>query len=201
MIIQTLLTWFELILAKYPLSVGAVVAIFGGFLFELLKMVYWTISEKNDSWSGTWDLFIYDACGKPEKHDQWDLRQRGKTIVGNIKRLEPATQNHRRYRCIGRVIGSDFIGVFWAKSQSVASYGCWFMSLTSTDFLLSGYYMRPNIAGKDVGPIKMTLEKRAPESTNWPSLKRKPRLAVSENLAAEASARPVNPTGIPTDSD
>ena len=91
--------------------------------------------------TGTWEDRIYNPDGEVVKSDVITLRQVGQEIAGNIRREYPAEQSHRRWEISGKVIGKDFIAVFWSDNPEITSHGCWSLR-RETDSLYSGYYMK-----------------------------------------------------------
>ncbi len=91
--------------------------------------------------TGTWEDRIYDLEGKVIKSDVITLRQVGQEIAGNIRRENPAEQAHRRWEIAGKVLGEDFIAIFWSDNPEITSHGCWHLR-RENDSLYSGYYMK-----------------------------------------------------------
>ena len=91
--------------------------------------------------TGTWTDRIYDPDGDVVKSDVITLRQVGQEIAGNIRREYPADQTHRRWEISGKIIGKDFIAIFWSNNPEIISHGCWSLR-RETDSLYCGYYMK-----------------------------------------------------------
>ena len=91
--------------------------------------------------TGKWENRIYDPEGEIIKSDIVILRQVGEEIAGSIRREFPAHQAHRKWEIAGKLIGKDFIAIFWSDNPEITSHGCWHLRKES-DTLFSGYYMK-----------------------------------------------------------
>lgn len=110
--------------------------------------------------TGTWVNRIYDPDGEVVKADVITLRQVGQEITGNIRREFPAEQTHRRWELAGKLIGKDFIAIFWSDNSEITSHGCWHLG-RENDSLFKGYYMKTD--GGDLlssVPVRMDLERK-----------------------------------------
>lgn len=110
--------------------------------------------------TGTWEGRIYDPEGEVIKSDVITLRQVGQEIAGNIRREYPAEQTHRRWEIAGKLIGKDFIAIFWSDNREIISHGCWHVRRES-DSLYTGYYLKTD-AGDMPGadPVRLDLVKK-----------------------------------------
>jgi hypothetical protein len=97
-----------------------------------------------ESLAGSWEERIYDSRGNVIKRDIITLNQEGDQITGDIQRIAPGEQSQRRWKLAGKVIGRDFLAIFWSENPDVVSHGCWHLQYTS-DSLFTGYYLK---AGK-----------------------------------------------------
>jgi len=110
--------------------------------------------------TGTWVNRIYDPGGEIIKADVITLRQVGEEIAGNIRREFPAEQTHRKWEIAGKLIGKDFIAIFWSDNPEITSHGCWHLR-GDTDSQFTGYYMKTD-AGDLLSaiPVRMDLARK-----------------------------------------
>jgi hypothetical protein len=106
--------------------------------------------------TGTWEDSIYDPDGEVVKSDVITLRQVGQEIAGNIRREYPAGQSHRKWEISGKVIGKDFIAIFWSDNSEITSHGCWNLR-RENESLFSGYYMKTD-AGDFLSSNKVRMD-------------------------------------------
>jgi hypothetical protein len=110
--------------------------------------------------TGTWNGRIYDAGSKIVKSDVITLRQVGQEIAGNIRRESPTEQAHRRWEIAGKVIGEDFIAIFWSDNPEITSHGCWHVR-RENDSLFSGYYMKTDAGDfPSANPVRLDLVRK-----------------------------------------
>ena len=107
--------------------------------------------------TGTWEDRIYDPEGEVVKSDIITLRQVGEEIAGSIRREYPVEQAHRRWEISGKVLGKDFIAIFWSENPEITSHGCWHLRRRS-ESLFTGYYLKTD-AGDLVSqtPVRLDL--------------------------------------------
>ncbi|MGQ0595608.1 MAG: hypothetical protein ACT4QB_24125 [Gammaproteobacteria bacterium] len=122
-------------------------------------------AEQRGAYTGTWRGETFDESGTVEKTDEYQFRHRGDLIQGDIRRLSPQDQAHRRWKMYGRLRGRDFFAIFWSTDQNVLSYGSWYLHQTG-DFEFDGYYLRviEGKAGIGVKPIRLRIRKRQPKA-------------------------------------
>ncbi len=110
--------------------------------------------------TGTWEDRIYDPEGEVVKSDIITIRQVGEEIAGNIRREHPPEQAHRKWEISGKVIGKDFIAIFWSDNPEITSHGCWHLRREHED-LYSGYYMKTD-AGDLLSskPVRLDLVRK-----------------------------------------
>lgn len=110
--------------------------------------------------TGTWENRIYDPEGEVVKSDIVTIRQVGEEIAGNIRREHPPEQAHRKWELSGKVIGKDFIAIFWSDNPEITSHGCWHLR-QQNDSLYSGYYFKTDTADLlSAKPVRMDLERK-----------------------------------------
>lgn len=110
--------------------------------------------------TGTWEGKIYDPEGAVIKSDVITLRQVGEEIAGNIRREYPAEQAHRRWEIAGKVIGKDFISIFWSDNPETTSHGCWHLR-RENDSLFTGYYMKTDTGDLlTANPVRLNLVRK-----------------------------------------
>jgi len=110
--------------------------------------------------TGTWEDRIYDPEGAVIKSDVITLRQVGEEIAGSIRREFPAEQAHRKWEIAGKLIGSDFIAIFWSRNPEVTSHGCWHLR-RENEALYSGFYMKTDAGDLlSARPVRMDLVKK-----------------------------------------
>ncbi|UCG38010.1 MAG: hypothetical protein JSV00_07350 [bacterium] len=90
---------------------------------------------------GLWEDRIYDERGDIVKRDVITLTQEGEEITGQIQRIYPQDQARRRWNLMGKLLGNDFMAIFWSDLPDIRSHGCWHLRLTS-ESLFSGYYLK-----------------------------------------------------------
>lgn len=135
----------------------------GAILYAIGRWLFNYRSEYIGAYTGIWRGEIIDQSGAVEKEDEYHFRHRGELVQGDIYRLAPPNQSHRRWKMYGRIRGRDFFALFWSNDQNVLSYGCWYLHQTS-DFEFNGYYLRlvEGQSGVNVNPIKLRLTKTKP---------------------------------------
>ena len=94
-----------------------------------------------DLLTGTWTDRIYDPEGEVIKSDVITLRQVGEEIAGNIRREYPVDQSYRKWEIAGKLVGEDFIAIFWSDNPEITSHGCWHLK-RENDSLYIGYYLK-----------------------------------------------------------
>jgi hypothetical protein len=110
--------------------------------------------------TGTWVNRIYDPDGEVVKSDVITLRQVGEEIAGNIHREFPAEQTHRKWEISGKLVGKDFIAIFWSDNPEITSHGCWHLRRDS-DSRFTGYYMKTDAGDLlTANPVRMELTKK-----------------------------------------
>ncbi len=110
--------------------------------------------------TGTWEDRIYDPEGEVIKSDIITLRQVGEEIAGNIRREFPTEQAHRKWEISGKVVGKDFIAIFWSDNPEITSHGCWHLR-RQNDSLFSGYYMKTDAGDLlSATPVRLDLVKK-----------------------------------------
>src|ERR1700726_4778120 len=134
--------------------IGTSTSVAGAVLMLITQSIFWKLRESSGGYTGPWRQNIFDEQGNIVKRDQIDLRQRGELLYGTIKRVFPDEQAHRRWKCYGRIRGSDFFAIFWSMNVSVRSYGCWYVRQVS-DNKFSGYYFRLSDQGAHVTGIPL----------------------------------------------
>lgn len=116
--------------------------------------------ERRGGYTGEWHAEILDAQGTVQKVDRYVFRHSGEIIQGEIQRMNPEAQAHRRWRLYGRLRGRDFFAIFWSTDPKVLSYGCWYLHQVS-DFAFEGNYLRlhEGQSGVVVHPIPLRMHK------------------------------------------
>jgi hypothetical protein len=110
--------------------------------------------------TGTWESRIYDPEGEVIKSDVITLRQVGQEMARNIRRESPAEQAHRIWELAGKVIGKDFIAIFWSDDPEITSHGCWHVR-RENDSLFSGYYMKTDAGDfPSANPVRLDLVRK-----------------------------------------
>ena len=110
--------------------------------------------------TGTWEDRIYDPEGEVIKSDIITLRQVGEEIAGNIRREFPTEQAHRKWEISGKVVGKDFIAIFWSDNPEITSHGCWHLR-RQNDSLFSGYYMKTDAGDlPSAKPVRLDLVRK-----------------------------------------
>ncbi|WP_417910951.1 hypothetical protein [Candidatus Electronema sp. PJ] len=122
------------------LLLKVVAGVIGAGVMYLLQRVYGFLVENKAPYTGTWYSKISDGYGSIIKQDTWIIRQREDTLTGLIKRTFPVDQKHRQWKFSGKMRGHDFIGVFWAASNDIRSYGSYVLRQTGDD-KFEGYYL------------------------------------------------------------
>ncbi|MGD8352569.1 MAG: hypothetical protein PVJ01_00265 [Pseudomonadota bacterium] len=113
-----------------------------------------------DLLTGTWEDRIYDPEGEVIKSDIITLRQVGEEIAGTIRREYPAEQAHRKWEISGKVVGKDFIAIFWSENPEITSHGCWHLH-RENDSLFTGYYMKTDAGDLlSAKPVRLDLAKK-----------------------------------------
>jgi hypothetical protein len=117
-------------------------------------------AERKGAYTGHWRAELLDAQGAVEKVDRYTFRHSGEIVQGEIERMTPVAQAHRRWRLYGRVRGRDFFAIFWSTDPKVLSYGCWYLHQVS-DFESEGNYLRlhEGRSGVAVRPIPLRMQK------------------------------------------
>jgi hypothetical protein len=110
--------------------------------------------------TGTWEDRIYDSEGEVIKSDVITLRQVGQEIAGNIRREYPAEQGHRRWEIAGKLIGEDFIAIFWSENPEIISHGCWQLR-RENESLYTGYYLKTDAGDLlSADPVRFDLVRK-----------------------------------------
>jgi hypothetical protein len=85
---------------------------------------------------------------------------RGLEIAGNIRREYPAEQAHRKWEIAGKLIGKDFIAIFWSDNPEITSHGCWHLR-RENDSQYSGYYMKTDAGDMlSATPVRLDMVKK-----------------------------------------
>ena len=99
------------------------------------------MKENKAPLSGIWEDEIYDRNGTVIKRDLFYLKQNGDVITGTAKRFYPKEEVGRHYEVYGKIVGNDFIAVFWSTIPVAKSYGSWLISVQGDNFF-KGHYLR-----------------------------------------------------------
>lgn len=156
---EKLISILEYFHTNYPIMAALTLAASGGAIIDITRHAIRSLREHTGDFSGKWKGSLYDETGSNiVKVDRYKIKQRGNVLLGKIVRISPLEQCHRKWSFIGRIVGNDFIAIFWSNDRGVFSYGCWLMQLKS-DFMFSGYYLRPAFEKLPIVPIKIDLQK------------------------------------------
>ena len=135
--------------------IGVLAGIASSILLWIIQYIIKSLIENNKPFSGIWENHIYDDSGNVIKRDELIVKQNDETLSGDIKRLEPQDQAHRKWKMFGKVRGANLFAIFWSTNTSITSYGCWFVHQKS-DFLYEGYYLKLDEATRlKVKPIRL----------------------------------------------
>lgn len=121
--------------------IGALSSIAGALLVLAVQYAARRIQEHRSPFTGEWEDYIFDENGKVVKKDRISMRQRDDTVNGKIARIEPSSQNHRRWKFIGKIFGPNVFAIFWPVDKSIPSYGCWYVH-QKDDFTFEGFYLK-----------------------------------------------------------
>ena len=136
-------------------------------MVPLSAYIYKFWKERKSPYTGIWEDEIYvNNC--VIKKDIFYLKQKGNIITGTAKRTYPEDQKQRRYEIQGRLLGKDFVALFWATNQTALSYGCWFITQTN-DTTFEGHYLKFAQKGNRRTPItraKLIRSKRSIKDFN-----------------------------------
>jgi hypothetical protein len=136
----------------------------GAVLVFLVQKAYQYLMEIRAPYTGTWYDSLYDEHGNVVKRDVLKIRQRGDTLTGNISRISPTEQQHRKWLFSGRLRSNNFFAIFWSTSHDVQSYGSWYLTQVDDDHF-TGYYLslhrttRNDKIMDELKPIKATIER------------------------------------------
>ena len=115
-------------------------------------------------YSGVWydQIFEDEDRKKVVKQDQYRVYYNSITgkIYGNIKRLKPADQAHRKWKFQGIVYEDNIIFSFWGDHKEIDSKGCVYVK-HSGDSRYEGYYLEEHKGDGvvDKTPIKFCRDK------------------------------------------
>lgn len=134
------------ILAILSISITLIVA--------LLPPIYKFWKKQNSPYTGIWEdeIYVNNVNNDVVKKDIFYLKQKGNKITGTAKRIYPEDQNERRYEIQGRLLGKDFVALFWATNQTALSYGCWFITQID-DITFEGHYLKFSKKGNKRTPM------------------------------------------------
>lgn len=99
-------------------------------------------SYSNSPYTGLWKSEMYNAQGKPVKHDEYLLRhnRRNGVIGGPIRRIDPDNETDKRWICKGIVDNDCILMVFCDLEQLQLSHGvCYVMHKGVRQY--EGYYL------------------------------------------------------------
>lgn len=141
------------------LVIGIIASIVGGLAVLIIQKLIKIVREQSSSYTGKWEIHIYDKADNIIKRDLVNVFQVGDELYGNIERVFPAHQVHRRWNMKGRLRGKDFFALFWSIDPTIQSFGCWYVH-QKDDFLFEGYYLKLDEKTKlGVKPIKLAFVK------------------------------------------
>ena len=127
--------------SSYIIGISGIIIGIISIVIALAPLIYKRFKEVRSPYTGIWEDRIYDDNNNVIKRDIFYLKQNGNEIIGTAKRIFPKDQNHRRYEVYGKLLGRDFVAIFWATDQSILSYGCWFITQRN-DTTFVGSYLR-----------------------------------------------------------
>lgn len=109
--------------------------------------------SKNDYFSGTWESTTEQGFA-----DNVDLKydEQKHLLSGTIERIEPENQKHRRWRCIGCVVGESILLIYYSHSKNSA--GCALLRHYH-EAIYRGYYLRYDYGSRSINKVAMTLKK------------------------------------------
>ncbi|MFH2066482.1 MAG: hypothetical protein ABIK15_14880 [Pseudomonadota bacterium] len=143
----------------YEMIIGVTASIVGGLAVILIQKIIQTVREQNNPYTGKWENHIFDEDGNIIKRDILNVYQIGDELYGDIERVFPPNQIHRRWKMTGRLKGKDFFAIFWATDPTISSYGSWYVH-QKDDFLFEGYYLKFDEKKKyGIKPIRLNFVK------------------------------------------
>lgn len=111
------------------------------------------INSENDFYSGTWQSVtekgFIDII-------QLNYSEHSHLLSGIIKRREPESSSHRKWRCIGCVVGESMLLIYY--SHAAHSAGCGLVR-HYRDQIYKGFYLRYNYGTRIIDKTEMAIEK------------------------------------------
>lgn len=121
---------------------GFIGTIVGVFLKEFLEF----IKSKNSEFSGEWTQLIYVNDTETIKKDKVKVIHYGNRIKGKIQRLDPSTENHKKWKFEGYFLDDLFFGTFQTtdRRRNPGSYGVLLLRKTilESKVTLEGSYVK-----------------------------------------------------------
>jgi hypothetical protein len=134
------------VVAKAIIS-AAVVGIAGFFWARSRTAFMDWLTLRRGEVHGKWYGILPAVGDTPERIDTYRVRQRGQTLVGNIKRIRPSDREGQ-WKLVGYVHGPVIVCVFYTKTPGVdpTSYGvicAHRVPNLGEEGVYRGYYTRP----------------------------------------------------------
>ena len=111
------------------------------------------INSENDFYSGTWQSVTEQGF---IDIIQLKYNERSHLLSGTIKRCAPENALHRKWRCIGCVVGESMLLIYY--SHAAHSAGCGLVR-HYRDEIYKGFYLRYNYGTRTIDKMEMTIEK------------------------------------------
>ena len=135
-----------------------IASIVGGLLVLLIQYIFKEIKETRSDFTGNWENNILDEKQNVIKVDELRVQQNNDRLYGSIQRVEPSSQAYRKWFFEGRMIGNNFIAIFWPKDKTVISYGSWYVHQVG-DSKFEGFYLKLNEKDGKIDKIPLELTK------------------------------------------
>lgn len=107
---------------------------------------------------GTWEQIIPAVNEQPLKRDLVTCFQHGERIRGTIQRVEPTSENWKRWGFEGRVREQVLAATFWSEDPGVNSFGIMLL-VHSGEHRYDGYYTKHRPAERDIDRIAEERER------------------------------------------
>lgn len=150
---------------------GILAAVLGGLGLEGIKWWYARHRDSREPLTGEWIQTIDASGDQPRKQDKIRCRQHGEFVEGQIERLLPADQIHRRWHFKGTMAGGAIYCAYWPTNRTGkrGSYGTIQLTPTESD-TWSGYYIK--LLRERDGGVPQMLNPFATYKLTWNLTKR-----------------------------
>ena len=142
----------------FNLVTGVVGSILATILCSLAWASYRHYRKGRGLFVGTWDQVIPAVNDQPAKRDVVVCSQHGERVSGQIARIEPTTENSKRWSFQGRVRENVLAAIFWSEDPGINSFGTMLL-VHSGDHRYDGYYTKHRLAEQDIDHIAEERER------------------------------------------